>query len=400
MKDPRAARTTNLPVSRIRHMMTMANTLEAAGHKVIHFEVGQPDFDTPAPIKDATKQALDAGKVGYASTRGVPEFRQAIAAKMARDSNLTVDPETDVLVTTGAIESIYIAMMATLNPGDEILIPDPAWPQYRYCAELAQAVPVSVPLRAEDGFKIDPDEVRRLITPRTRMLLINTPQNPTGAVLDESTLSALADLAREHDLLILADEIYEKLIYDGRRHHSIAAMPGMWERTLTVNGMSKAFSMTGWRLGYLVAPGLIINAAVQVMQYVTTCTNTFIQYGAASALSDFAHTADEMRDEFARRRDLVIDRLAEIEGLELAAPGGSFYAFPSIKKLGISSDEFSERLLETAHVATVPGSSFGDYGEGFIRIAYSTSYDNVAEGLDRIATFVASLAADRDRALV
>jgi aspartate/methionine/tyrosine aminotransferase len=220
-------------------VLQVATNLEAEGHRVIHFEIGQPDFDTPTPIKEAAKQALDEGKVAYAPSRGVPELRAAIAAKMARDSNLPVDPETDVIVTTGAIEAIFVAMMATLNPGDEVLIPDPGWPHYHYCAQLAQALPISVPLQEANEFQINVDDVRRLVTPRTRMLVINTPHNPTGTVLESETLRDLASLAIEQNLLVLADEIYEKLIYGSCRHHSIASLPGMWERTLTVNGFRK-----------------------------------------------------------------------------------------------------------------------------------------------------------------
>jgi aspartate/methionine/tyrosine aminotransferase len=387
-------------MSRIRQVLQAATNLEAEGLRVFHFEIGQPDFDTPAPIKEAAKQALDDGKVAYAPNRGIPELRAAIAAKMARDANLRVDPEHDVIVTTGAIEAIFIAMMATLNPGDEVLIPDPGWPHYHHCAQLAQAIPVPVPLQEANSFQVDVDDVRRLVTPRTRMLVINTPHNPTGTVLDVETLRGLASLAIEHDLLILADEIYEKLIYGTRRHHSIASLPGMWERTLTVNGFSKAFSMTGWRLGYLVAPAMITEAAVQILQYVTTCGSTFSQYAAVSALTQWAYTVDDMRDEFARRRKLIVDRLAAMDALTLVEPSGSFYAFPSIRALGISSEAFCNHLLNAAHVATVPGSSFGAYGEGFFRIAYSTSYADVEEGLDRISDVVEQLSRERNGVLL
>lgn len=384
-------RAKTLPFSGIRKIFEAANRLEAEGKKVLHFEIGRPDFDTPIHIKEAAKKALDDGKIAYTSNWGILELREAIAAKMSRDNDLHPDPTTEVAVMVGAIEAVLSGMMSTLNPGDEILIPDPAWPQYFYCAQIAEAQPVSVPLREEHGFQLDPEGVRSRITPRTRMLVINTPHNPTGAVLDLETLEELAEIVNEHDLLVLSDEIYEKLIYDDVEHHSIASLPGMWQRTLTVNGFSKAYAMTGWRLGYLVGPQPLIDAAVRVHQFMTTCANSFAQYGALAALRESQECVREMVTEFDRRRQFIINRIETMDGLSCTRPQGAFYVFPSIKGPGLPSNAFVEYLLDEAHVATVPGSTFGTQGEGHIRIAYSTSYEEIEEGLERIVQAVDQL---------
>jgi aminotransferase len=389
--DWQAERAKTLPFSGIREIFEAANKLEAQGKKVLHFEIGRPDFDTPVHIKEAAKRALDEGKIAYTSNWGIRELRDAIAAKVRAENDLHPDPASEVAVMVGAIEAVLSSMMSTCNPGDEVLIPDPAWPQYFYCAQIAEARPVSVPLSEERAFRLDPREVRSRITPRTRMLVINTPHNPTGAILGLETLEELAEIAQEHNLLVLADEIYEKLIYDDAEHHSIASLPGMWQRTLTVNGFSKAYAMTGWRLGYLVGAQPLIDAAVRVHQFMTTCANTFAQYGALAAVQGSQDCVHEMVAEFNRRRELIIERLAEIDGVSCQPPQGAFYVFPSIKALGLSSDAFAQYLLNEAHVATVPGSAFGTHGEGYIRLAYSAAYDDIEEGLERIERAVRQL---------
>jgi aminotransferase len=389
--DWQAERAKTLPFSGIREIFEAANKLEAQGKKVLHFEIGRPDFDTPVHIKEAAKRALDEGKIAYTSNWGIRELRDAIAAKVRAENDLHPDPASEVAVMVGAIEAVLSSMMSTCNPGDEVLIPDPAWPQYFYCAQIAEARPVSVPLSEERAFRLDPREVRSRITPRTRMLVINTPHNPTGAILGLETLGELAEIAQEHNLLVLADEIYEKLIYDDAEHHSIASLPGMWQRTLTVNGFSKAYAMTGWRLGYLVGAQPLIDAAVRVHQFMTTCANTFAQYGALAAVQGSQDCVHEMVAEFNRRRELIIERLAEIDGVSCQPPQGAFYVFPSIKALGLSSDAFAQYLLNEAHVATVPGSAFGTHGEGYIRLAYSAAYDDIEEGLERIERAVRQL---------
>lgn len=382
--DWQAERMKTIPFSGIRRVFEAAGRLEAEGKRVIHFEIGRPDFDTPVHIKEAAKKALDDGKVAYTSNWGIIELREAIAAKMAMANNVHADPKTEVIVALGANEAMFMALMSTLNPGDEVLVPDPTWSYYLYCVQMTGAQPVSVPLREEQGFLLDPEDVRAHITPCTRMLVVNTPHNPTGTTLGLKTLEELAEIAIEHDLLVLSDEIYEKLIYDDAKHYSIASLPGMWERTFTVNGFSKAFAMTGWRLGYLVGPQNLISAAIRVHQYTTTCANSFAQYGALAALEGPQECVQEMVAEFDRRRRLIVSGLEVIEGLSCTYPQGAFYVFPSVKALGLSSDAFAEFLLSRGHVATVPGSGFGAHGEGHIRIAYSTSYDDIEEGLERI----------------
>lgn len=386
-----AQRTHDLPLSGMRQIFEAAGRLESQGHRVLHFELGRPDFDTPDHIKAAAKRALDEGRVTYTSNWGIAQLRQAIAAKMARENGIQPQADTDIAIMVGAIEGVMAGMLSTLDSGDEVLLPEPGWPQYQYCARLCDARPVSVPLREARGFRVDPEDVRTHITSKTRMIVVSTPHNPTGAVLDLETLQDLADIAVEHDLVVLADEIYEYLVYDGVAHHSIASLPGMWDRTLTVNGFSKAYAMTGWRLGYIVGPEHLINPAVRVRQFLTTCPNSFAQYGAVAAVEGPQTCVQEMVAEFDRRRRRLVEGLEAIQGIHCARPQGAFYVFPSIRDLGMSSAEFARYLLEDAHVALVPGSAFGDHGEGYVRIAYSTGFDDIEESLTRIEAAVGRL---------
>jgi len=382
--DWQAERMKHIPFSGIRKVFEKARKMEKEGHRVINLSIGRPDFDTPAHIKQAAKEALDAGMVHYSSNYGLPELREAIAAKLEQDNGLAYDPGSEIVVTVGANEAVLMAMAGTLNAGDEVIIPDPAWLHYFYCARLVGAVPVAVPLCEEMEFKLDPDDVARAITPRTRMLVVTTPHNPTGSVLDKEMLQALADIAEKHDLLVLSDEIYEKIIYDGVKHISFATLPGMRERTLMVNGFSKAYAMDGWRLGYAAAPRELIAILIRVHQYTTVCATTFIQMGALAAYRGPQDCVAEMVAEFAGRRQYLIPALNEIMGISCVRPRGAFYAFPSIKATGKSSAEIADFLLEEAKVALVPGSAFGQYGEGYLRIAYSNSLENIQEAMQRI----------------
>ncbi|MFQ5917991.1 MAG: pyridoxal phosphate-dependent aminotransferase [Candidatus Binatia bacterium] len=373
-----------VPFSGIRKMMERAQQLDREGKKVIHLEIGRPDFDTPVHIKQAATRALDEGVVHYTSNYGLPSLRSAIAEKLHRDNGLDYDPLSEIIVTAGANEGIFMALMATLNPGDEVLVPDPSWLNYFHCISMAGGRAVSVPLHEEDSFKLDPEEVARAITPRTRMLIVVSPHNPTGAVLSKDDLKALASLACERNLLVLADEIYEKLVYDGAEHHSIASLPGMWERTLTVNGFSKAYSMTGWRLGYVAGPRELIDILIRVHQYTAVCATSFAQSGAVTAYQGRQDCVEDMRREFARRRTLILDRLERMKDIECVHPDGAFYVFPSIQGLRRTSEEVAMQLLEDALIATVPGSAFGKYGEGYLRLAYSNSYENIEEAMNRM----------------
>jgi len=380
-----------VPFSGIRKMMARAVELEGQGKPVIHLEIGRPDFDTPAHIKEAAKRALDEGKVHYTSNYGVPELRRAIAQKLRSENQLDFDENTEIAVTIGANEAVFLAIMATLNDGDEVLIPDPSWLNYFYCVTIAGGVPVSVPLRADKGFRLDPEDVGRAITPRTRMLVVMSPHNPTGAVLDRAHLEALAELAKRHNLLVLSDEIYEKMLYDGAVHRSIGGLPGMRERTLLVNGFSKTYSMTGWRLGYVAAPKPLMDILIRVHQYTVVCATSFAQYGGVAAYEGPQDCVREMQAEFARRRELILKRLRGMERINCAVPEGAFYVFPSVAALGRLADDVAMHLLEDAYIATVPGSAFGKYGEGYVRFAYSNSYENIEEAMDRMERSLATL---------
>jgi len=380
-----AKRLDAIPFSDIRRVLERATQLERAGRKILHFEIGRPDFDTPRPIKDAAIKALQDGQVHYSSNYGIPSLRAAIAEKLERDNGLHYRPEDEIIVTVGANEAVGAAFLALLDPGDEVLVPDPAWLHYRWCAQLCGARVVPVPCHADDEFVPDPGLVAGLITPRTRMLVVNTPNNPTGAVYPRAVLESLAELARKHDLLVLSDEIYERMVYGGAQHHSLASLPGMWERTLTVNGLSKAYSMTGWRLGLVAAPKPLSDLMVRVHQYTVSGATTFAQFGAVEAYTGDQGVVDEMVASFDRRRRIIVDGLRTIKGFTCPEPRGAFYAFPSVAGTGRTSAELADLLLEEAGVAVVPGDSFGDTGAGHLRFSYAASDDDLREGVARIA---------------
>ncbi|RLE15446.1 pyridoxal phosphate-dependent aminotransferase [Candidatus Aerophobetes bacterium] len=385
MKTKQAERMERIALSGIRKVFDKVGELEAKGIGVVHLEIGRPDFDTPVHIKEAAKKALDEGFVHYTPNSGVKELREAISEKLSRDNGIEVDPEKEIIVTTGTSEAIFISIMATLNPGDEVIVPDPMFVYYADWAEFAEAKTVPLPLREENGYKIDPEDIEKRITPHTKMLIINSPHNPTGCVFDKDTLEAIANIAKKHDLLVLSDEIYEKILYDGAKHYSIASFPGMKERTLTINGFSKAYSMTGWRIGYVATSEDLIPSLMKVHQHIATCATSFAQKGALSALTGSSDCVEEMVKEFSRRRKLVLDYLDEMEGVTYVKPTGAFYVFPSIKGLGVSDEEVADYLLKEARVAVVPGRCFGKSGQDHIRIAYSTSYDNLEKGLERMS---------------
>ena len=379
-----AERMAMVPFSGIRKVFERAKALEREGRPVIFLETGRPDFDTPAHIKDAAKQALDAGDVHYTSNYGTPALRAAIADKLRCDNGLSYDPETEILVSVGAAEAILAAFLALAGPGDEVLYPEPGWVNYAAAARLAGAVPVPVPLREASGFQMDPDEVRRRLTPRTRLLVVVSPHNPTGAVQSPESLRALAELAVRHNLVVISDEIYEKILYDDLIHVSLASFPGLRERTITVNGFSKAYSMTGWRLGYAAAPPPFIQAMNRVHQYNVSCACAFAQAGAVAALRGPQDCVAAMVREFRRRRDLVVPALNDIPGLACLRPGGAFYVWLNIQGRRMTSEDFALRLLETAYVSLVPGPVFGESGQGYVRLSYANSYERLAEALDRV----------------
>jgi aspartate/methionine/tyrosine aminotransferase len=373
-----------IPFSGIRKIFQAAVELEREGKSVIHLEIGRPDFDTPQHIKDAASQSLDDGFVHYTSNYGDLDLRNAIAEKLSRENGILVAPDDEIIVTVGANEGILLTMLALLDPGDEVLIPDPVWLHYFYCVQLADGKPVHVPLGEENGFRVVPSDLEQAITPKSKMIVITTPHNPTGAVLDKETLEAIASIAIQHDLLVVSDEIYEKIIYDGAQHHSIASLPGMADRTITLNGFSKAYSMTGWRLGYVAARKQLIDSLIRVHQYSTTCATSFAQKGAVAAYTQPQDCVREMVNEFDRRRRFLVGALEQIDGITCVRPQGAFYVFPSIREIGVPSERLAQYLLKEANVALVPGSAFGRYGEGYLRLAYSNSYENIEAAVERI----------------
>jgi aminotransferase len=372
-----AERMETIPFSGIRQVFEEVMRREKAGERIINLNIGRPDFDTPRHIKEAAKRALDEGQVHYASNYGIVELRQALAQEMAREQHLFYDPATEIVITVGANEGILLAMLGLLNPGDEVLIPDPVWLHYFYCARMAGAVPVSVPLREEQAFVPQVEDFRARITPKTRMLLVNSPHNPTGAVAAAETLAALAQLAQEHDLLVLSDEIYAAMVYDAQRHVSMGSFQKMKARTVIVNGFSKKYSMTGWRLGWVAADQLLMSAMIRIHQYTTVCATTFAQWGAYAAVTGPQDEVNRMVAEFDRRRLLVYNALRTMPGIRVTKPHGAFYIFPNITGTGKTAEALTQYLLDEAKIALVPGSVFGNYGAGYVRISYANSYDNL-----------------------
>ena len=368
----------------VRRIFERIERLERTGAKIIHLEIGAPDFDTPEHIRTAAAAALAAGETHYTSNYGIFPLREAICQKLSRENGLTYDPDREVIVTTGATEAIQLAMTALVSPGDEVLVPEPSWPNYRAVSHLLGAAPVAVPLREERGFELDPADVEARITPRTRLLVLVSPQNPTGAVIGAATQARLAEMVARHNLYVISDEIYEKLVYEDTRHVSFASQPGMFEQTVTINGFSKAYAMCGWRLGYLAAPEALVSPMVKIREYMTSCPVSFAQRGAIAALEGPQEPVAAMAREFARRRELVVEGLNAIPGVSCRPPLGAFYAFPSVRALGKSEVEVANYLLEEAGVAVVPGSAFGESGAGYLRLSYASSYDNLAEALRRM----------------
>ncbi len=350
-------------------------------------EVGEPDFDTPAHIKRAAEEALARGMTKYTPSAGLPELREAITEHLTTKGVTTTTK--NVIVTPGAKHAIFCAMVAALDPGDEVIIPSPCW-TYEPIVLVVGAKPVFVEATQADEFKVRAEKVQEALTKKTKMILINYPNNPTGAVMQQGDLRPIVDLAIDHDLWVLSDEIYDCLVYEGK-HVSVLSLPNMAERTIYVNGFSKAYAMTGWRLGYAVAPVELITEMNKVQQASTSCVAGFVQAAGVAALRGPQDCVREMRDEYRKRRDAIVNGLNSIEGFECTKPAGAFYAFPSIKKLGVSSLNLCEFLLREASVAAVQGSGFGPYGEGHVRFSYATSMENIEKAIDRTKEAVKKL---------
>ncbi len=384
-----ADRTKTLQASVTLALSSRAKALKAEGVDVCDFTVGEPDFNTPAHIREAAKRALDEGKTKYAPAGGVPRLRALIAEKLTRENGLSYTAE-QVMVSTGGKQAILNMLLATLSPGDEALIPTPYWVSYPEIVQLCRAVPVMLPTDERTGFKITPEQLNAAINGKTRVLILNSPSNPTGAMYTRAELQALAEVLVARGVAVLADEIYEKLIYDDEEHVSIGSFGAdIFELTLTCNGFSKAYAATGWRLGYAAGPAHVVKAAIDIQSHTTSGATTFAQYGAIAALEGPQDALEAMRQEFERRRNRMAEGLAAIPGLVCPKPQGAFYAFPNITATGLDSLTFSQRLLEEEHVAIVPGSAFG--ADANIRFSYATDMATIEKGLERLARFVARL---------
>ncbi|GAB4356793.1 MAG: pyridoxal phosphate-dependent aminotransferase [Cyanophyceae cyanobacterium] len=381
-------------VGQVKPSLTLAITAKAKamaadGLDVCSFSAGEPDFPTPAHAIAAAQRALDEGKTRYGPVAGEPALRSAIAAKLARDNGVNWAAE-NVIVTNGGKHSLYGLMMAVIEGGDEVIIPAPYWVSYPDMVTLAGGTPVIVETTAATGYKITPEQLEASITPHTKLLVLNSPSNPTGKVYTPDEVRAIAAVVLRHDLWVVSDEIYEKILYDGAEHLSIAAVsPELQQRTLMSNGFAKAYSMTGWRVGYLAGPVEIINAVAKIQGHATSNVCTFAQYGAIAALTEPQDCVETMRQAFAERRRVMLERIRAIAGLTCTEPEGAFYLFPEIEALGIGSMEFCERFLEEHQVAIIPGIAFGS--DRNVRLSYATDMDTILKGMDRLEKFVASL---------
>lgn len=389
MRNPLAERIVDIPFSGIRKFFDIAAEMT----DVISLGVGEPDFDTPWHIRDEGIYSLERGKTAYTSNAGLKELKIEIAKYLERRFQVSYDYDTEMMVTVGGSEAIDMAMRAMLDPGDEVLIPQPSYVSYVPCAILANGTPVIINLKEENEFRLTAEELEAAITPKTKLLVLPFPNNPTGAIMERKDLEAIAEVVRKHDLYVISDEIYAELSYL-ENHVTIASLPGMRERTVLINGFSKAYSMTGWRLGYACAPKIILEQMLKIHQYAIMCAPTTSQYAAVEAVRNGDADVVAMREEYNGRRRYLMHRFKEM-GLQCFEPYGAFYAFPSIQEFGITSDEFATRMLKEKKVVVVPGTAFGDCGEGFLRISYAYSLDKLKEALDRMEEFITELRAQK-----
>lgn len=383
MRNPLNDKIVAIPPSGIRKFFDIVSDMKDA----ISLGVGEPDFDTPWHIREEGIYSLEKGRTFYTSNAGLKELKVEIHNYLRRKCDLSYDPDTEILVTVGGSEAIDIAMRAMINPGDEVLIPQPSYVSYLPCAVLADGVPVLIELEEKDNFRLTPEKLLEKLTPKSKLLVLPFPNNPTGAIMEREDLEKIAKIVEEHDLFVISDEIYAELTYGAERHVSIASLPGMQERTVLINGFSKAYAMTGWRLGYACAPKLILSQMLKIHQYAIMCAPTTSQYAAVSALRDGDADVQHMRESYDQRRRYLMHAFAEM-GLECFEPLGAFYMFPSIKRFGMTSDEFATQLLKEEKVAVVPGTAFGDSGEGYLRVSYAYSLESLKEALGRIERFV------------
>ena len=385
MRDPLSKKVTGLAPSGIRKFFDLVSEMPEA----ISLGVGEPDFDTPWRIREEGIYALEQGKTFYTSNAGLKELKEEIGRYLRRKINVDYDPASEIVVTVGGSEGIDIALRAMLDPGDEVLIPQPSYVSYLPCTVLADGKPIVIPLKQENEFKLTAEELEESITPRTKILVLPYPNNPTGASMTKEDLEPVAKVVKEHDIFVLSDEIYSELTY-GTAHASIASLPGMKERTLVINGFSKGFAMTGWRLGYICGPRAIAEQMVKIHQYAIMCAPTNSQYAAVEALKNCESEVERMRVAYNQRRRYLVHEFRRMK-LDCFEPFGAFYIFPNIKEFGMSSEAFATRFLEEEKVAVVPGSAFGECGEGFLRVSYAYSLEDLKEAIGRLGDFVGRL---------
>lgn len=385
MRNPLSKTITTIQPSGIRKFFDVVSEMPDA----ISLGVGEPDFDTPWHIRDEGIYSLEKGRTFYTSNAGLKELKIEIFKFLDRRYGLKYNYNNEILITVGGSEAIDIAMRAMLDPGDEVLIPQPSYVSYVPCAVLANGTPVPIELKAENDFRLTAEQLEAAITPKSKLLVLPFPNNPTGAVMEKKDLEAIAEVIEKYDLFVLSDEIYSELTYL-ENHVSIASLPGMWERTIVINGFSKSHAMTGWRLGYACGPSEIIQQMLKIHQFAIMCAPTTSQYAAVAAMRDGDKDVEMMREEYNQRRRFLMHRFEEM-GLECFEPFGAFYVFPCIKEFGMTSDEFATELLKSKKVAVVPGTAFGDSGEGFLRISYAYSIDDLKAALERIEEFITEL---------
>jgi aspartate aminotransferase len=371
-------------------MLAKAKELERQGKSVIHFEIGEPDFNTPENVKEAGTKAIKENYTHYSPTQGILELREAVAEYISKTRDIKVTPD-EVIITPGGKDVIFGTMLSLLDEGDEAIYPNPGYPIYESAIRLVGAKPVPMPIREENDFAFDRHEFEKLVTPKTRLIVINSPANPTGGILSYEDLEFIADIAKKNDIMILSDEIYSRIIYEGK-FVSIASLPGMKERTVILDGFSKTYAMTGWRLGYAVANKELIEALKRVAVNSFSCVATFVQMAGVEALRGPQDEVEKMRKEYEERRNLIVKGLNEIPGFSVKMPKGAFYAFPNVKKLGKPSKELADYLLYEAGVCTLSGTAFGEYGEGYLRFSYATSKENIIEGLKRVKQAIEKIA--------
>lgn len=385
MRNPLSDKVIKMKPSGIRKFFDIVSEMPDA----ISLGVGEPDFDTPWNVREEGIYSLEKGRTFYTSNAGLLELRQAICEYMDRRFHVAYNPKKEVLLTVGGSEGIDVALRAMLNPGDEVIIPEPCFVSYVPCVELADGVPVTISLKNENQFRLTREELEAAITDRTKILMLSYPNNPTGAVMEREDLEAIAEVVVRHDIYVISDEIYAELTYNSG-HVSIASLPGMRERTVVINGFSKAFAMTGWRLGYAMAPAMIMEQMIKIHQYAIMCAPTTSQYAAVAALRDCDRDVERMRESYDQRRRYLLNEFKEM-GLACFEPYGAFYMFPCIKEFGMTSEEFATKLLNAKKVAVVPGSAFGECGEGFLRVSYAYSLEELKVAVGRIKEFIEEL---------